>query len=1029
MFHRLTCLPLIRTHTLEVDRDTVTGNKVVNQYEILEELGRGEHGKVKLGRHVTTKKKVAIKIVQRYPKRRRLGRLGNPEDKVKKEVAILKKARHPNIVGLLEVIDDPNRQKVYIVLEYVENGEIIWRRRGLREIVHVDKIRLDREKAGIDDSPSFLEESRQYIRTAQHLRRQREKARERRQLLAAHAQEGPIPAWSLEHGAESDEEEGDDEEDENGLTIARTSSRSIISSICDETQGSPSASYSSAYDPAMNAAEGSAFGTYSELNAPSRSFERRFSTASSSLGYAPSEPEWFADDDEMSYVPCLTINEARNAFRDSVLGLEYLHYQGIIHRDVKPANLLLTADHRVKISDFGVSYLGRPMREEDEEQAEADDSSELDDVRELAKTVGTPAFYAPELCYTGDDFLDEVGDVPRITGAIDVWSLGVTLYGMVFGRLPFLSDDEYSMFQTIVKKEVFIPRSRLKPVEDDPGTVGQWPRSPSSEKRPQHELVYESIDDELYDLLKRLLTKDPVKRITLKEIKHHPWLLYGLPNPRSWVAETDPNYNCMGKRIEVSSEEVTSAVIKVPIIKRVQEKMSKWSNYLTGRKDKDAHKHSPSSVIPSGTPNTSTSSLGKYLWNNTSRQANARKEEDWCARTSRLAKENEHPAASQSVNASPKKPKDQTPYFMQDSRSDPSLPQTEANTPPGSLERASSNLSTAESIKTVTPPTEADATLWVQQQRPATPKIVETLGTSSIGGLFGGASRRLARGIQTGDWRSEKLIASELEADSNRHSEPSLALSVASAVGQLQNSHPGLWGGGASTPASRAQSPHPVRMEHRRNRSHQISATHARTAAAEPLHFTQDLLARQRRQEEATGSRKERPSSSRTVEKEISFEDPVQHLRYVPSGPTTTETCTDGPGLTTSPPSAATISSSSADEYNSGISHSESHPSIPSVISGASSFSYDDGTYDGAKDKEKGSEPQAAPVPSILRTGETVKASQTVPPEEGDWRYYCDNEADDDSEDLSDDSEEEVLVMGKKKPTPQKPAVPGSNAA
>lgn len=76
--------PPKETHTAEVDRDLVTGNKLINQYEILEELGRGEHGKVKLGRHVTTRQKVAIKIVQRYSKRRRLGKLGNPEDKVKK---------------------------------------------------------------------------------------------------------------------------------------------------------------------------------------------------------------------------------------------------------------------------------------------------------------------------------------------------------------------------------------------------------------------------------------------------------------------------------------------------------------------------------------------------------------------------------------------------------------------------------------------------------------------------------------------------------------------------------------------------------------------------------------------------------------------------------------------------------------------------------------------------------------------------------------------------------------------------------
>jgi [calcium/calmodulin-dependent protein kinase] kinase len=101
--------------------DPVSGRKLINHYEIIDELGRGTHGKVKLGRDLkTANNHVAIKIVERYSKRRRLGKLGNAEDKVKKEVAILKKARHPNIVALLEVIDDPSRKKVYIVLEWVE---------------------------------------------------------------------------------------------------------------------------------------------------------------------------------------------------------------------------------------------------------------------------------------------------------------------------------------------------------------------------------------------------------------------------------------------------------------------------------------------------------------------------------------------------------------------------------------------------------------------------------------------------------------------------------------------------------------------------------------------------------------------------------------------------------------------------------------------------------------------------------------------------------------------------------------------
>ncbi|EEP77088.1 hypothetical protein UREG_01937 [Uncinocarpus reesii 1704] len=512
------------THTAEVDRDVLTGNKLINEYEILDELGRGEHGKVKLGRHMKTGQRVAIKIVQRYSKRRRLGKLGNPEDKVKKEVAILKKARHPNVVSLLEVIDDPNQQKVYIVLEYVENGEIIWRKKGLREIVTADKRRLSREKQGIAESASFLEDSLQYVKTMQRRRQRREIIHKKKQ--SASTRMAGIPAWSLEHGGESDDEYGPEytmpclpvSADQERLTTAISPSHSVSSTSEFEKRMRESA---------LAAVEGSMYGAY----ASDPSLERRFSIASNILSCQSSESDWPSDDDDMAYVPCLTISEARSAFRDAVLGLEYLHYQGIIHRDIKPANLLVTSDHVVKISDFGVSYLGRPIRDDEEEQIAETDAAELDDARELSKTVGTPAFYAPELCYTGTEFEDKIGKVPRITGAIDVWSLGVTLYGMIFGRLPFLADDEYGLFHNIVKADVFIPRQRLKPIEAEPYST-QMPTVMNSNKRTEEELVYESIDDELRDLFKRLLEKDPTKRITLKEIKHHPWVLRDIQDPK-----------------------------------------------------------------------------------------------------------------------------------------------------------------------------------------------------------------------------------------------------------------------------------------------------------------------------------------------------------------------------------------------------------------------------------------------------------------------------------------------------------------
>ncbi|CAP91383.1 Serine/threonine-protein kinase [Penicillium chrysogenum] len=954
--------PPKETHTAEVDRDMVTGNKTINQYEILEELGRGEHGKVKLGQHVVTKQKVAIKIVQRYSTRRRLGKLGNPEDKVKKEVAILKKARHPNVVSLLEVIDDPNRQKVYIVLEYVENGEIVWRKKGLREIVHVDKLRLEREKNGIPDTPAFLEESHQFIRTAQHLRRQRERARERIEAQAADAQQGPIPAWSLEHGAES----SDEEDDESGLPIRRSSSRSIA--VTDDS--SPSFTQ----DPSLSAVEGSMYGAYSDYP-----FERRSSTASSSFGYAPSEPEWSAEGDDMAFVPCLTIVEARSAFRDSVLGLEYLHYQGIIHRDIKPANLLVTSTHRVKISDFGVSYLGRPMRDEEEEQVGETDATELDDARELSKTVGTPAFYAPELCYTGDDFVETIGSIPKITGAVDVWSLGVTLYGMIFGRLPFVSDDGYSMFQTIVKKEVFIPRKRLVPVMDEASDSNQW------NLRNDDELVYEDIDDELYDLLRRLLTKDPIKRITLKEIKHHPWTLHGLPNPRVWIEETDPGYQSKGKRIEVSNEEVTSAVSKVPFIQRVRSNVAKW--FGSRSKDKESRKRTSST-----TPSTET--LSSASSNNTfgktsrdSRRSSLRGDEEFL-RPLKIGSQG-HPLA-QSVTASPVDEGDWASYFdaVQPAAAKLAAANKVATPPPavtprpGPPRRAKSSMSTAESSKTVKPSgSDAPST-----GRPFS--IIEALGPTNFGSLFSGASRRASRGSRSRR-SSPSGESGSMHADGERCSaEPSVAVSNASAHGQVRT--PGLWHE-EEHPAAEQLVPSHVS---RRKRSSQLEDA----SPAESLNLTRDALLRRRRSDIDA-------NEGGTLRVDYAMYS-TESLLLPPINPPANQGCPDNTnnGLATS--TSATISSSSADDFTSGMSQSASHPSIPSVISNASSLSGDGYSAKGNNLDE---------VPSMLRTGETLKPLRPTSlrsSEEDESRYYCDDEDEDESED-------EGLVIGKRKPPPK----------
>ncbi|GME48939.1 hypothetical protein GTA08_BOTSDO00942 [Neofusicoccum parvum] len=254
----------------------------------------------------------------------------------------------------------------------------------------------------------------------------------------------------------------------------------------------------------------------------------------------------------------MTLPDARKAFRDTVSGLEYLHYQGVIHRDIKPANLLQARDGHIKISDFGVSYLGH-----------------VDEAIELAKTVGTPAFYAPELCQTDAD-----QDALPVTGQIDVWALGVTLYCLVFGRVPFHDLNTFVVMRMIAEEEVYIPRFRLRAVDDRtasrPNSHNRLWGGMTRDRRSHHELIYEEVDDELHDLLRRLLIKDPRRRIKLPEVRHHPWVLRDLEHPLLWLEQSDPSRVPDYKKIEVSREDVDDAVVQLNLLERVKSGMRKF---------------------------------------------------------------------------------------------------------------------------------------------------------------------------------------------------------------------------------------------------------------------------------------------------------------------------------------------------------------------------------------------------------------------------------------------------------------------
>ncbi|ERF76155.1 hypothetical protein EPUS_01489 [Endocarpon pusillum Z07020] len=944
------------THIAEIEHDMFTGNKLINSYEVLTEIGRGEHGKVKLGQNLENGTRVAVKIVPRFSSKRRLGKLGAPEDRVKKEVAILKKARHPNVVSLLEVIDDPNKKKVYIVLEYVEHGEIRWRKKGLREIILINNRRLEFERQGRKETTETFDQDMLIMRRA---RMYRQRILDRARAVG----QNPVPYWSLEYGAEEDD-------DAESPTINR-----VVSTTTHSSGGAGTISNDAPSVPSDHG-EQDQWSQYAQL--------RRESLANTSTISHQSSEHWDDDDDEYSYVPTLTLAEAKSAFRDTLLGLEFLHFQGIIHRDIKPANLLVTSDGHVKISDFGVSYLGKPLRDDEfdklSDKLSEQEAKEMDDPIALARTVGTPAFFAPELVYW-ETSIFEGGKTPTITGAIDMWALGVTLYCMIYGRIPFLADSEYGLIQKIIQEEVFIPMQRLKPVELGPDSrassqvhMGQVS---NSAKRADSELIYEDVPETLRELIRLLLIKDPAHRISIENAKKHPWVVEGIENPGRWIGDTDPRRH--GKeKIVVSEMDVSHAVVKKTVLERALDGVKGIAGSLMtkareSRRRATSVATSASASAESIAPHSgsSGSTVGKDKNSKFGRRASVRGDE--FATALKASREGEHHPLSQSHVVSPGY-EDNRSYFDHNTSSQgvkalstgcSPLLETEKTSRPHGPERMLSALSTADSTKTIRAPQPKagrSSLLVTEHQELQTPDIFETTATS-IGNIFSGAGKRLS-GMRSRERHpldsSRSSSADGRSPESTGHSEPSIAVSNATASGKV------------TTPEALRADTNPLQEMPTQTRPlspqpRRVSLFQPPSSSAEAFERAQEVNRRRLKLDaDIDAERAASRLGSRRPDLDCppSPDDETHHEHVL------ADMQDEGNGRIplSNPPSASTIASSVAAEHG-GISQSTSHPSIPSVASGASSIYPEDpplrrkGALTLLDEKE---------VQSLMSTGQTV---------------------------------------------------------
>ena len=217
------------------------------------------------------------------------------------------------------------------------------------------------------------------------------------------------------------------------------------------------------------------------------------------------------------------LNEEETSFffYQIINGLEYIHSKNIVHRDLKPENLLLTDKNKLKIIDFGLSNYFNLNKE---------------NKTKLLKTpCGSPCYAAPEMV-SGNKYNGF---------KTDIWAIGIVLYAMIVGYLPFEDSDNDILFQKILDCDIEFP---------------------------------EFLNELSIDIIKKILNSNCDERYSISDIKRHQFYLNGKKIYESIFGNDEQNYN-NNNRINTFNRKISAGnIINI-----------KYNNHYTENNIYDVH--------------------------------------------------------------------------------------------------------------------------------------------------------------------------------------------------------------------------------------------------------------------------------------------------------------------------------------------------------------------------------------------------------------------------------------------------------